>query len=68
MYTNALLLTQVFDPGEVLYLYESEPGYGLVALRLIAWVWFCYAIFFTLKHFPEKSTFYYPFFIFYTVW
>ncbi len=36
--------------------------------RMISWVWFCYAIFFTLKHYPEKSSFYYPFFIFYTIW
>ncbi|XP_033758709.1 LOW QUALITY PROTEIN: transmembrane protein 145-like [Pecten maximus] len=59
---------EVFDPGEVLYLYESPPGYGLISLRLIGWAWFCYSIFFTLKHFKTKSLFYYPFFIFYTVW
>lgn len=57
-----------FDPGLVLYLYESPAGYGLLGLRLIAWLWFCYAVFFTLKHFPGKSKFYYPFFIFYTFW
>lgn len=57
-----------FDPGEVLYLYESPPGYGLIALRMIGWIWFCYAIFFTLKHYPEKSSFYFPFFVFYTLW
>ncbi|CAG2165844.1 unnamed protein product [Oppiella nova] len=33
-----------FDPGEVLYLYESPFGYGLIALRLIGWGWFVYAI------------------------
>ncbi|CAD5117960.1 DgyrCDS6699 [Dimorphilus gyrociliatus] len=60
--------TQVFDPGLVLYLYESPAGYGLIGLRLVGWIWFCYAIFFTLKHYPEKSRFYYPFFIFYTLW
>ncbi|XP_060081456.1 transmembrane protein 145-like [Ylistrum balloti] len=59
---------KVFDPGEVLYLYESPPGYGLISLRLIGWAWFCYSIFFTLKHFKTKSLFYYPFFIFYTCW
>lgn len=69
-YTNFFFffLMQFFDPGEVLYIYESPAGYGLVAMRLLGWVWFCYAIFFTLKHYPEKSKFYYPFFIFYTLW
>ncbi|XP_071175804.1 transmembrane protein 145-like isoform X4 [Mytilus edulis] len=59
---------KVFDPGEVLYTYESPPGYGLISLRLIAWVWFCYSVFFTLKNYKSKSLFYYPFFIFYTIW
>lgn len=58
----------VFDPGEVLYLYESPPGYGLITMRLLGWAWFCYSVFFTLKHYKSKSMFYYPFFIFYTVW
>ncbi|KAK2170007.1 hypothetical protein LSH36_5g16011 [Paralvinella palmiformis] len=57
-----------FDPGEVLYLYESPAGYGILALRLLGWAWFLYAIFFTLKHFPEKSKFYFPFLAFYTIW
>jgi hypothetical protein len=59
---------QFFDPGEVLYIYESPAGYGLIALRLLAWIWFLYAIFFTLKHYPEKSKFYFPFLAFYTIW
>ncbi|XP_070551966.1 transmembrane protein 145-like isoform X2 [Ptychodera flava] len=57
-----------FDPGLVLYIYESPAGYGLIALSIIGWLWFIYAIFFTLKHYPEKGAFYYPFFIFYTFW
>ncbi|XP_076457375.1 transmembrane protein 145-like [Babylonia areolata] len=57
-----------FDEGLVLYFYESPPGYGLVTMRLIGWLWFLYAIFFTLKHHPKKGNFYFPFFIFYTVW
>ena len=59
---------QFFDPGLVLYIYESPPGYGILALRVIAWIYFSYACFFTVKHYPEKSKFYYPFYIFYTIW
>ncbi|XP_064122889.1 transmembrane protein 145-like isoform X2 [Macrobrachium nipponense] len=59
---------KVFDPGEVLYLYESPAGYGLVVLRCLAWIMFLYACFFTVKHYPEKYKFYYPFFFFYTLW
>ena len=40
--------------GKVLYLYESTFGYGLVILRMIGWLIFIYAVFFTLKHYPEK--------------
>ncbi|XP_025100741.1 transmembrane protein 145-like isoform X1 [Pomacea canaliculata] len=57
-----------FDEGLVLYYYESPPGYGLIAMRLVAWLWFLYALFFTLKHHPSKRTFYLPFFIIYTLW
>ncbi|XP_066257830.1 transmembrane protein 145-like [Euwallacea similis] len=58
----------VFDPGEVLYLYESAPGYALIMLRLCAWGMFVYSTVFTLKRYPEKSNFYYPFNLFGTVW
>ncbi|XP_050708889.1 transmembrane protein 145-like, partial [Eriocheir sinensis] len=57
----------MFDPGEVLYLYESPAGYGLVALRLQVWLIFLYSCFFTVKHYPEKMTFYGPFFAFYSI-
>lgn len=59
---------QVFDPGQVLYIYESPAGYGLTVLRLLAWCMFVYASFFTMKHYPEKTAFYCPFFIFYSLW
>ena len=52
----------------MLYIYESPPGYGILVLRVVAWVYFSYACFFTVKHYPEKSKFYYPFYIFYTIW
>ncbi|XP_069115423.1 transmembrane protein 145-like [Argopecten irradians] len=59
---------ETFDPALVLYIYESIPGYGLLILRLLAWAWFCYSLFFTLKRFPRKGGFYYPFFFLYTLW
>ncbi|CAH1163323.1 unnamed protein product [Phaedon cochleariae] len=45
---------KVFDPGEVLYLYESPAGYGLIILRVLAWCMFIYSTIFTLKYYPEK--------------
>ena len=57
-----------FDPGLVLYLYDSIAGFGLVILRLIGWCSFIYSTFFTLKHYPDKGGFYCPFFCFYTLW
>lgn len=68
VFNTVYCVLQVFDPGLVLYLYESPAGYGIIALRLIGWLWFSYATFFTLKHYPEKSLFYYPFYIYYTIW
>ena len=55
MYVALFLMEQLFfDPGKVLYLYESSFGYGLIILRLVGWLMFVYAHFFTLKHYPEK--------------
>lgn len=45
----------MFDPGEVLYLYESPAGYGLITLKIIAWLMFLYATLCTLKRYPEKA-------------
>ncbi|CAG4949525.1 unnamed protein product [Parnassius apollo] len=59
---------KMFDPGEVLYLYESPAGYGLIVLRVTAWCAFAYATFFTVRKYPEKNTFYCPFFICGTLW
>ncbi|XP_059173236.1 transmembrane protein 145-like [Physella acuta] len=58
----------LFDPGKVLYYYESPPGYGLVTMHLIGWLWFLYATVFTLKHTTKRINFYIPFFAFYTLW
>lgn len=67
-YFERLHLLQVFDPGEVLYLYESPAGYGLMILRIAAWWIFEYSTLFTLKHYPEKSNFYTPFNLMGTLW
>lgn len=66
--TNLLLWIQFFDPGQVLYTYESPAGYGLIGLQVAAYVWFCYAVLVSLRHFPEKQPFYVPFFAAYTLW
>ncbi|CAH1407389.1 unnamed protein product [Nezara viridula] len=69
MYVTLFIYEKLFfDPGEVLYLYESPAGYGLVILRILAWTLFIYATVFTLKHYPEKSAFYYPFNLIGTMW
>ena len=60
--------SSVFDPGEVLYIYESPAGYGIIMLRLVGWVWFVYAIVFTLMHYPSKAVFFTRLFLLYTVW
>uniref|UniRef100_A0A286Y1R0 Transmembrane protein 145 n=1 Tax=Cavia porcellus TaxID=10141 RepID=A0A286Y1R0_CAVPO len=68
--THVVLLiyeAEFFDPGQVLYTYES-PAYGLIGLQVAAYVWFCYAVLISLRHFPEKQPFYVPFFAAYTLW
>ncbi|RUS82814.1 hypothetical protein EGW08_009434 [Elysia chlorotica] len=59
---------EFFDSGKVLYYYESPPGYGIIAIHLIGWIWFLQSTIFTLKHAQKKSGFYIPFFSFYTLW
>ncbi|KAM8870463.1 transmembrane protein 145 isoform 2-T2 [Spinachia spinachia] len=59
---------EFFDPGDVLYAYDSPAGYGLMGLQLLAYVWFSYAVLVSLKHYPEKQPFYIPFFTTYTLW
>ncbi|XP_074075477.1 transmembrane protein 145 isoform X1 [Macrotis lagotis] len=69
--THVVLLiyeAEFFDPGQVLYTYESPAGYGLIGLQVAAYVWFCYAVLVSLRHFPEKQPFYGPFFAAYTLW
>ncbi|XP_071276967.1 transmembrane protein 145 isoform X4 [Agelaius tricolor] len=59
---------QFFDPGQVLYTYESPAGYGLIALQFGAFAWFCAAVGATLSAVPERRRFYLPFLAAYTFW
>ncbi|CAL1534666.1 unnamed protein product [Lymnaea stagnalis] len=58
----------IFDPGLVLYYYESPPGYGMITVILIGWLWFTKAAVFTLKYYKTKTTFYVAFYSIYTIW
>lgn len=57
-----------FDPGEVLNLYESPAGFGLSLLRCISWGFFIVSTATTIRKYPEKSSFYYPFGVLGSVW
>lgn len=59
---------QAFDPGEVLNLYESPAGFGLVGLRCVAWSAFMVSVIRTIRKYPEKGSFYFPFGFFGTLW
>lgn len=59
---------EAFDPGEVLNLYESTAGYCLAALRFCAWIFFMIACSSTIRKFPEKRDFFYPFGILGSIW
>lgn len=50
--------SDVFDPGLVLYIYESPPGYGLIILKLIAWIIFSLRCFKTVRKMSTKLHFY----------
>uniref|UniRef100_A0A1B0CVQ4 Putative membrane protein n=1 Tax=Lutzomyia longipalpis TaxID=7200 RepID=A0A1B0CVQ4_LUTLO len=63
-----ILQAETFDPGEVLNIYESPAGFGLIGLRCGAWVAFLIGLAATLRKYPEKSAFYYPFGLLGSVW
>lgn len=50
--------SDIFDPGLVLYIYESPPGYGLIILKLFAWIIFSLRCFKTVKKMSTKLHFY----------
>uniref|UniRef100_T1J4F2 GPR180-like N-terminal domain-containing protein n=1 Tax=Strigamia maritima TaxID=126957 RepID=T1J4F2_STRMM len=62
-YTTNLM----FDPAEVLYLYESPGGYGLITMRIISAVLLLYTGGYTLKKHPHNPI-YVSFLIFYFYW
>ncbi|RWS11409.1 transmembrane protein 145-like isoform X1 [Dinothrombium tinctorium] len=57
-----------FDPGEVLYTYESIFGYGLIVLRLIGLIAFTYFSYKTVLLYPSKKGFFIILYIMYCVW
>lgn len=59
---------EAFDPGEVLNLYESPAGFGLSLLRCVSWCVFMVSTATTIRKYPEKSSFYYPFGLLGSVW
>lgn len=50
--------SEVFDPGLVLYIYESPPGYGLMALKIWTWVVFLLCCYKTSLKAAGKINFY----------
>jgi hypothetical protein len=52
----------------VLNLYESAAGYGIAGLRCFGWAFFLIACTTTIRKFPEKRNFYFPFSILGSVW
>ncbi|KAL5019946.1 hypothetical protein ScPMuIL_002838 [Solemya velum] len=69
LYTCIFIWEQIyFDPGWVLYIYESPPGYCLITLRLIGWVWFFVSVVLTVKRAPAKNTFYILYTVSFSFW
>ena len=58
----------VFDPGSVLYLYQSPPGYLLAVVYIPAWVYFVSNCSIISYRFRRKAVFYLAFAGFYSVW
>ena len=50
--------SEAFDPGLVLYIYESPPGYGLLALKVLAWVIFVICCYKSSQNYATKFHFY----------
>ncbi|KAI1289242.1 Transmembrane protein [Halotydeus destructor] len=59
---------QYFDPGKVLYTYESPAGIGLIFLNITAMFWFIYSVWHTWQIYPTKKTFFVILLIMYCLW
>lgn len=59
---------EAFDPGEVLNLYESPAGFGLAGLRCASWGAFLFSTATTIRKYPEKQHFFYPFGLLGSLW
>nr|QVK45728.1 G protein-coupled receptor [Proales similis] len=69
-YIVAFIYSEVlYDPGKVNYYLNSPGGIAIICIKFfLGWPWFCYAIVFTLKNFPEKRKFYVILLIYFTIW
>ncbi|XP_065198137.1 uncharacterized protein LOC135829679 [Sycon ciliatum] len=54
--------------SEVLYVYASPPGYGLVGVFFIIYAWFCYAVAFSVKNNEDRRRFFKAFWLLYSPW
>lgn len=52
----------------MLNLYESPAGFGLAGLRVGSWIAFVGSIASTIRKYPEKGAFYYPFGVLGSLW
>lgn len=63
-----LYQNEVFDPGVVLYIYESPPGFCLIILKVIAWFVFTISCYKTSKKVSSKMEFYASLFSLGSIW
>lgn len=64
-----LFFGQFYDPGIVNYYYSSPGGIAIIIIKLLfGWLWFLYAVVFTIKNFPEKRLFYIVFSVVFSIW
>uniref|UniRef100_A0A0M3HMK4 GpcrRhopsn4 domain-containing protein n=1 Tax=Ascaris lumbricoides TaxID=6252 RepID=A0A0M3HMK4_ASCLU len=59
---------RVFDPARITYISESLPGYVIVGLRVLAWIWYCTSAYLTVIKYPLKRNFYFVLSVLMTLW
>ena len=52
----------------VSYFYASPPGFLVIVLRIVGYVWFSYSVFTTIKNYDSKKHFYGKFYVLYSAW